>query len=98
HRPLPPFPTRRSSDLSPIDRERWRQMFDHYVFRTDGDPVPYLPQDRRGILGPLFPSLEGYMRAQLIRSLAKGLPRHLREQILRLDRKSTRLNSSHRTI
>jgi len=70
--------------LSAIDRERWRQMFDHYVFRTDGDPVPYLPQDRRGILGPLFPSLVGYMRAQLIRSLAKGLPHHLREQILRL--------------
>ena len=70
--------------LSAVDRERWRQMFDHYVFQTNGDPVPYLPQDRRGILGPLFPALEGYMRAQLIRSLARGLPRHLREQVLRL--------------
>ena len=66
------------------DRELWRQMFDHYVFRTSGDPVPYLPPDRRGMLGPLFPGLEGYMRAQLIRSLAKQLPRHLREPILQL--------------
>jgi hypothetical protein len=66
------------------DRELWRQMFDHYVFRTNGDPAPYLPPERRGMLGPLFPGLEGYMRAQLIRSLAKQLPRHLREPILQL--------------
>jgi hypothetical protein len=65
-------------------RELWGKMFDRYVFRTDADPAPYLPPDRRGILGPLFPALEGYMSAQLIRSLAKRLPRHLREQILRL--------------
>jgi hypothetical protein len=70
--------------LSAIDREHWRQVFDHYVFRTNGDPVPYLPPDKRGRLGPLFPALEGYMRANLIRSLAKMLPGHLREQILRL--------------
>ena len=34
-------------------RELWRKMFDHYVFRTNGDPAPYLPPERRGILGPL---------------------------------------------
>ena len=65
-------------------RELWRKMFDHYVFRTTGDPAPYLPPERRGILGPLFPELRGFMRAQLIRSLAKQLPRHLREPILQL--------------
>ena len=70
--------------LPVADRELWRKMFDHYVFRTNEDPAPYLPPERRGILGPLFPALEGYMRAQLIRSLAKRLPRHLREQILSL--------------
>jgi hypothetical protein len=70
------------------DRELWRKMFDHYVFRTNGDPVPYLPPERRGILGPesgpLPPPLAGFMRAQLIRSLAKQLPAHLREQIMHL--------------
>ena len=65
-------------------RELWRKMFDHYVFRPNGDPAPYLPPERRGMLGPLVPGLEGYMRAQLIRSLAKQLPRHLREPILQL--------------
>lgn len=68
--------------LPAADREIWRKMFDHYVFRTNGHPAPYLPPERRGMLGPLFPELEGYLRAQLIRSLAKQLPRHLREQIL----------------
>lgn len=70
--------------LPEADRELWRKMFDHYVFRPNGDPVPYLPADKRGMLGPLFPGLEGYMRAQLMRSLAKQLPRHLREPILQI--------------
>ena len=66
------------------DRELWRKMFDHYVFRSNGDPAPYLPPERRGMLGPMVPAFEGYMRAQLIRSLAKQLPRHLREPIMEL--------------
>jgi hypothetical protein len=66
------------------DREHWRNLFDHYVFQTNGDPVPYLPPDRRGMLGTSSPALQGYLRAQLIRALAKRLPRHLREQILHL--------------
>ena len=70
--------------LPASDREHWRKLFDHYVFQTNGDPVPYLPRDRRGMLGPSTPILEGYLRAQLIRALAKRLPRHLREPILQL--------------
>lgn len=66
------------------DREFWREMFDHYVFRTHGDPAPYLPADRRGMLGPLFPALEGHLRAQLIRSLSRRLPQHLRDEIKRV--------------
>jgi hypothetical protein len=65
-------------------REIWRRMFEHYVFQTGGDPVPYLPADRRGMLGSLSPELQSHMRTQLIRSLAKPMPGPLREQILRL--------------
>lgn len=65
-------------------REVWRMMFDHYVFRTGGDPAPYLPPDRRGMLGPMTPALGDYLRKHLIRSLAKRLPRSLGEPILRL--------------
>lgn len=70
--------------LSPSRREHWRRIFDHYVFQTQGDPVPYLPAERRGILGPLTPALEDYLRTQLIRSLTKPMPRPLAEQIMRL--------------
>jgi hypothetical protein len=76
--------------LNPSRRELWRKMFEHYVFRTEGDPVPYLPPDRRGILGSLFPAIEEYMRTQLIRSISKGMPKHLREQIHRLLSSPTR--------
>ncbi len=70
--------------LPPSRREHWRRIFDHYVFQTQGDPVPYLPTERRGILGPLTPALEDYLRTQLIRSLTKPMPRPVAEQILRL--------------
>ena len=70
--------------LAAEDREVWRKTFEHYVFRPNGDPAPYLPPERRGMLGPLFPGLEGYIRAHLIRSLAKQLPKHLRDPILRV--------------
>jgi hypothetical protein len=64
-------------------REIWRRMFDHYVFQTGGDPVPYLPPDRRGMLGPMNPMLENYMRTQLVRSITSSLPAAMREQMQR---------------
>jgi hypothetical protein len=53
------------------------------VFRTDGDPVPHLPPDRRGMLGPMDPKLEVYMRTQLVRSLLSVLPRSSVEEVQR---------------
>jgi hypothetical protein len=70
--------------LSASRRELWRKMFEHYVFQTNGDPVPYLPPDRRGMLGALSPDLQTHIRTQLIRSLTKPMPAQLWEQILRL--------------
>ena len=70
--------------LSASRRELWRKMFEHYVFQTGGDPVPYLPPDRRGMLGTLSPELQTHIRTQLIRSLTKPMPAQLKEQILRL--------------
>jgi len=70
--------------LSPSRRELWHKMFEHYVFQTEGDPVPYLPPERRGMLGTLTPELQNHIRSQLIRSLTKPMPAALKEQILRL--------------
>ncbi len=64
-------------------REIWRMIFDHYVFQTEGDPFPYLPPDRRGILGPMNPRLESYMRTQIVRTLTASLPKAWAEQIER---------------
>ncbi len=39
--------------LPPAHRQAWKAMFDHYVFRTDGDAADHLPVEARGILGDL---------------------------------------------
>ena len=69
------------STLPESHREVWRRMFDHYVFQTQGDPVPYLPPERRGMLGPMTSQLRTYLRAQIIRSMTRSLPKAIREQI-----------------
>src|SRR3546814_1362303 len=33
-------------------RAVWRDVFDRYVFATDGDPVAHLPDHAQGVLGP----------------------------------------------
>lgn len=72
------------SSLPASRRDIWRMMFDHYVFRTNGDPVPYLPLERRGILGRLSPQLQEYMRLQVIRSLTKRMTQPWGEAIRRV--------------
>ncbi len=69
------------STLPDSHREVWRQMFDHYVFKTHGEPVPYLPPDRRGMLGPMTSQLQAYLKTQIIRSMTRTLPKPIREQI-----------------
>ena len=71
------------TDLPASRRDIWRQIFDHYVFQTEGDPVPYLPAERRGMLGETNPNLENYMREGVIRSLVDPLPKPMVEQLLR---------------
>ena len=65
-------------------REAWRAMFDHYVFQTGGDPIPYVPREYRGMLGPMTPELAQRMRTLLIRALVKKMPRDTADQILRV--------------
>ena len=62
-------------------RAVWRRMFEHYAFRTDGEPVPYLPLERRGILGSLTEKIQEHMRVQVIRSLTKRMAPQLGEAI-----------------
>lgn len=50
-------------------RLAWRSMFDHFVFRLNGDPAEHIPERAHGILGRSTPELRGMMREFLIREL-----------------------------
>ncbi|PKB14506.1 Cupin-like domain-containing protein [Novosphingobium kunmingense] len=58
-------------DLPAADRERWRALFDHYVFDNGADVTRHLPDHARGILAPLTPDSAGQIRARLLRSLSR---------------------------
>ena len=44
-------------------------IFDHYVFRKNGDPAAHLDPKYRGLLGTLTPELIAGARDVLLRSL-----------------------------
>lgn len=59
----------------PEDQRRaWREMFDHYVFLTDGDPGAHLPAAARGVLAATSARDLEEMRRTLIRHLKQGMP------------------------
>ena len=51
-------------------RAVWQTMFEHLVFRTGGDPVAHLPDDVKGVLGPVDAEHAALMRVTLIHSLS----------------------------
>ncbi|MDF3021105.1 MAG: cupin [Steroidobacteraceae bacterium] len=57
--------------LPPERRELWRQLFEHYVFRTAGDPVSHLTERQQGIQGPMTPKLAEVMRQHLAGMLSR---------------------------
>ncbi|GAA0822635.1 cupin-like domain-containing protein [Colwellia asteriadis] len=42
-------------DLSPKQRDAWRCMFDHYLFKQGVDPASYIPEHQHHLLGDLSP-------------------------------------------
>lgn len=58
-------------DLPEADRERWRDLFDHYVFTNGADVTQHIPEGARGILDPLTAATAGQIRAKLLRSLSE---------------------------
>ena len=54
------------------EREAWRAFFDHYVFRPDGHPLAHLPEEQRGMLGPLRQGNYGRIRALVMQQLRGG--------------------------
>lgn len=58
-------------DLPAESRERWKTLFDHYVFSGGAAAAAHLPPGKRGILDPLDPESAGRLRAFLLRSLSR---------------------------
>ena len=50
-------------------RLAWRHLFDHYVFKLNGEPAEHIPEPARGILGRSTPELRRMMREFLIKAL-----------------------------
>lgn len=54
------------------EREAWRAMFDHYVFRRNGDPAEHLSPAHKGILGEPTPGLRARIRRFLLTMLSRA--------------------------
>jgi len=54
------------------EREAWKALFDHYVFRPGGHPLAHLPEAKHGILGPLASGNYGRIRAHIMRIMRGG--------------------------
>jgi hypothetical protein len=52
-------------------RRAWRSMFDHFVFRENGDPTAHLPEHAHGILGRSTPDLRYSIRDFVMRELKR---------------------------
>jgi hypothetical protein len=59
--------------LPEAQRQAWREIFEHYVFRADADAAgAHLPQERRGILGKLDAATLKALRSELGRKLMRS--------------------------
>ena len=52
--------------LPPSELKAWRNMFDHYIFGDNGDPVEHLPDSARGLLGKRTPELVARVKKLLM--------------------------------
>ena len=56
-------------DLPPEQRDAWRTMFDHYVFRADAETAAHIPENARRVLAPLDANRARDLRARLLKRL-----------------------------
>lgn len=59
------------SEMPASRRAAWRQIFDHYAFRSDGDPAAHIPPERRGMLGRMTPQLAASIKQLLRKALER---------------------------
>ncbi len=62
-------------DLPDDEREAWRRMFDHYIFRTNGEPMEHIPEHARGVFQDITPERVVALRNYLVHTLGGELKR-----------------------
>ncbi len=58
-------------DLSPEQRNAWRHMFDHYLFKQGVDPASYIPEHQQHVLGKISPDYARAIKDSFIEKLKK---------------------------
>ena len=58
------------SHLPEHKRQAWRTLFDHYVFKANGEPAEHIPEHARGIIGRSTPELRRMIKQFLMRALS----------------------------
>lgn len=58
-------------DLSQEQRDAWRQLFDHYLFKQGEDPASYIPKHQQHLLGELSPEYVNTVKEYFINKLQK---------------------------
>lgn len=58
-------------DLPDDQRAVWRNLFDQFAFKQNGDPFPHLQPEQRGIMGEIDSERARAIKAILLRSLSR---------------------------
>jgi hypothetical protein len=56
-------------DRPESEKRAWKQVFDYYVFGPAGLPAEHIPEEARGVLGPITDDQARFIRAMLINKL-----------------------------
>ncbi len=59
-------------DLTPKQREAWRCLFDHYLFKQGADPASYIPDQQQHLLGKISPEYVRQVKDYFIQKLEKS--------------------------
>ncbi|GAC18239.1 cupin-like domain-containing protein [Paraglaciecola arctica] len=58
-------------DLTPKQRDAWRCLFDHYLFKQGVDPVSYIPKHQHHLLGELSPDYIRVVKDHFVKKITK---------------------------
>ena len=57
--------------LTPLQRNAWRAMFDHYLFKQGVDPTSYIPEHLHYAIGDITPQAERTLKDHVVERLKK---------------------------